>query len=141
VFEEIMLDPDLAASLLARARSASERAYAPYSNFPVGAAILTEDGTIFEGANIENASYPVTMCAERTAAGTAVFAGKREFRAVAVSAPRAPGASPCGACRQLLNEFKPADGEMIVVLEGANGPEQLPLSALLPRAFGPRDLE
>jgi cytidine deaminase len=136
-----MLDRDLAAQLLARARAAAERAYAPYSNFPVGAAILTDDGAIFEGANIENASYPVTMCAERTAAGAAVFAGKRAFRAVAVSAPRAPGASPCGACRQLLNEFKPADGELIVILEGPGGPEQIPFSALLPRAFGPRDLE
>ncbi|HET7094896.1 MAG TPA: cytidine deaminase [Thermomicrobiales bacterium] len=136
-----MLDPDLAAQLLARARAAAERAYAPYSDFPVGAAILTADGTIFDGANIENASYPVTMCAERTAAGAAVFAGHREFRAVAVSAPRSPGATPCGACRQLLNEFKLAAGEMIVILEGPNGPEQMPFSALLPRAFGPRDLE
>ncbi len=136
-----MLERELAETLLARARAAAERAYAPYSNFPVGAAILTEDGTIFEGANIENASYPVTMCAERTAAGAAVFAGKREFRAVAVSAPRAPGATPCGACRQLLNEFKPARGELIVILDGPAGPEQMPFSALLPHAFGPRDLE
>ncbi|HEU0113363.1 MAG TPA: cytidine deaminase [Thermomicrobiales bacterium] len=136
-----MLDLDLAAKLLARARAAAERAYAPYSQFPVGAAILTDDGSIFEGANIENASYPVTMCAERVAAGAAVFAGHRAFRAVAVSAPRAPGATPCGVCRQLLNEFKPAAGELIVILDGANSPEQMPLSALLPRAFGPRDLE
>jgi cytidine deaminase len=136
-----MLDQDLATTLLERARAAAKRAYAPYSNFPVGAAIMTEDGTIFDGANIENASYPVTMCAERTAAGAAVFAGKREFRAVAVSAPRASGASPCGACRQMLNEFKPAQGEMIIILDGSGGPEQMPLSVLLPRAFGPSDLE
>lgn len=135
-----MLDRDLAATLLARARAAAARAYAPYSNFPVGAAILTADGSIFEGANVENASYPVTMCAERTAAAAAVYAGQRVFRAVAVSAPRAPGATPCGACRQLLNEFKPASGELIVILDGPNGPEQMPFSALLPRAFGPHDL-
>ncbi|HEX5499942.1 MAG TPA: cytidine deaminase [Thermomicrobiales bacterium] len=136
-----MLDSDFAAELLSRARAAAARAYAPYSNFPVGAAILTEDGTIFEGANIENASYPVTMCAERVAAGAAIFAGHREFRAVAVSAPRSPGATPCGVCRQLLNEFKPDSGETIVILDQPGGPEQMPLSALMPRAFGPRDLE
>jgi cytidine deaminase len=127
--------------LLAVARDFAARAYAPYSTFPVGAAVLTDDGQIIGGVNIENASYGLTVCGERVAIFTAAAAGHRTLRAVAVSAPKAPGTTPCGACRQVINEFKPADGDLIVVLDGADGPRQVPLRALLPEAFGPRDLD
>jgi cytidine deaminase len=129
------------AALLAAAREAAARAYAPYSGFPVGAAALTADGTVVTGCNVENTSYGLTVCAERVATWTAAAQGHRELRAVAVTAPKAPGTTPCGACRQVLTEFAPRDGELIVVLDGAEGPEQVPLSALLPRAFWPRGVE
>jgi len=126
--------------LLAVAREAAGRAYAPYSGFPVGAAVLAVDGTVVPGANVENASYGLTICAERVAAAAAAAAGHRELRAVAVAAPRGRGTTPCGACRQVLNEFVPSDGDLIVVLDGEDGPVQVPLADLLPRSFGPRDL-
>ena len=135
------LSEEQAATLLAAARSAAQQAYAPYSAFPVGAAVLTADGSRVAGCNVENASYGLTVCAERVAVWTATAAGHRELRAVAVVAPRARGATPCGACRQVLNEFAPREGELEIVLEGDAGPERVPLSALLPRSFGPRDLE
>jgi len=136
-----VLDETAATALLAAARDAARAAYAPYSGFAVGAAILTADGTIVTGCNVENASYPLTMCGERVAVGSALAAGHRLIRAIAVSTPAAPGGTPCGACRQVLNEFAPPVDPMIVVLEGPDGPELVPLSALLPRSFGPRDLE
>jgi len=135
------LADDLIRRLLETARGYAERAYVPYSAFPVGAAVLTGDGSIVGGVNIENASYGLTVCGERVAIFTAAAAGHRVVRAVAVSAPRAAGATPCGACRQVMNEFKPADGELIVVLDGEQGPIQMPLRTLLPEAFGPRDLD
>ena len=127
-------------ALLAAARDAAKAAYVPYSNFPVGAALITASGEIFTGANVENASYGLTVCAERTAVFAAALAGHREIVAIAVSAPRALRASPCGACRQVLNEFAPVEGEMTVVLESEEGPQTTTLSTLLPMAFGPRDL-
>lgn len=127
--------------LLVAAQAAAEQAYAPYSRFPVGAAVLTDDGTVITGCNVENASYGLTVCAERVASWTAAAAGHRTIRAVAVVAPRAKGATPCGACRQVLNEFAPHDGDLIVILEGEAGPDVVPLSELLPRAFGPADLD
>ncbi len=135
-----MLDDAAATTLRARAREATANAYVPYSRFPVGAALLTEDGTIVAGANIENASFGLTCCAERTAVFAAVAAGHRVITAIAVTAPRVETVTPCGACRQVLNEFKPADADMLVLLDG---PEQeiVPLRDLLPRAFGPRDLD
>lgn len=135
-----MIDDATAASLRARAREAAANAYVPYSRFPVGAALLTEDGTVVAGANVENASFGLTCCAERTAVFSAAAAGHRVVVAIAVTAPRVETVTPCGACRQVLNEFKPADRDMLVLLDG---PEQavVPLADLLPRAFGPRDLE
>src|SRR5690606_8450183 len=106
----------------------------------VGAAVLTESGAIFTGANIENASYPLACCAERTAVYAAVNAGHRVITAVAVTATRVETVTPCGGCRQVLNEFKPRDGDMEVILDGLDV-QVVPLSDLLPRAFGPRDLE
>lgn len=131
------LDQSTIEQLLDAARAAAEHAYAPYSRFPVGAVVLTADGTRYAGANIENASYGLTVCAERVAAWTAAAAGHRTLLAVAVVAPNAPGTTPCGACRQVLNEFAPTQGDLLVICENPNGePDATPLSTLLPRAFG-----
>lgn len=135
------LDSAIVARLLEVARDFATRAYVPYSGFPVGAAVLTADGSIIGGVNIENASYPLTICGERTAIGTATAMGHREIRAVAVSAPKATGTTPCGGCRQVMNEFKPKNGDLIVIIEENDGPRQVPLRALLPESFGPRDLD
>ena len=134
------MDSETRRTLLDHARRATDNAYVPYSNFPVGAALLLADGTIVTGANIENASYPLTICAERSAVATAASAGHREIRAVAVSAPRSRGTSPCGACRQVLNEFRPADGDMEVILDDGGEGIMTSIEELLPRAFGPRNL-
>lgn len=125
--------------LMHAARDAATRAYAPYSSFPVGAAVLCASGDVVTGCNVENASYGLTCCAERVACFTAAAAGQREIHAIAVTAPRTPTVTPCGACRQVLNEFKPHDRDLIVILDG---PELtlVPLADLLPMAFGPRDL-
>lgn len=141
--DEFELDDATVDRMVAAAREAASQAYVPYSSFPVGASVLTGDGTIVPGVNIENASYGLTVCGERVAVFRAAAEGHREIRAVVVSAPRAPGASPCGACRQVLNEFKPRLGEMQVILDQGEGmPTRImPLSALLPHAFGPHDLE
>ena len=135
-----LLSEDEATTLLAAAREAAAHAYAPYSGFPVGAAVLTEDGTVVAGCNVENASFGLTVCAERVAVWGAAAAGHRTVRAVAVVASKVRGATPCGACRQVLNEFAPPDGDLLVVLDGEDGPERVPLADLLPRSFGPRDL-
>jgi cytidine deaminase len=134
------MDTDTRRDLLDHARQATEHAYVPYSHFPVGAALLLADGSIVTGANIENASYPLTICAERSAVATAASAGHREIRAVAVSAPRSSGTSPCGACRQVLNEFRPVDGDMVVILDDGEDGIVTSIDELLPRAFGPRNL-
>lgn len=134
------VDADMVERLIVAARSAAHHAYVPYSNFPVGAAILTADGTIVTGANIENASFGLTTCGERVAMFTAAAAGHREIRAIAISTPRHPGASPCGACRQVLNEFKPVDFDLAVMMDGPENVIVTSLDELLPMAFGPRDL-
>jgi cytidine deaminase len=134
------IEPGTAARLMNAARDALRHAYVPYSNFPVGAALLTEYNDIITGVNIENASYGLTCCAERAACFTGASAGHRTFYAVAVTATRVPTVTPCGACRQVLNEFKPRDRDMIVILDGAEPLSQIPLGDLLPRAFGPHDL-
>lgn len=134
------MDSETQRTLLEHARRASEHAYVPYSHFPVGAALLLPDGSIVTGANIENASYPLTICAERSAVATAASAGHREIAAVAVSAPRSPGTSPCGACRQVLNEFRPAGGDIPIILDDGKAGVLTSIEELLPRAFGPRNL-
>ena len=120
------------------ARGASRNAYAPYSNFRVGAAILTEGGEIHAGCNVENASYGLAICAERNAATTMAFAnpGDREIRLVAVFSPEAAPCFPCGACRQVLREF----GCKEVVVEKASGLRRYPFEEILPHSFGPEDL-
>lgn len=135
------LSAELIATLVEAARAAARNAYIPYSKFPVGAAIVTGDGNVVSGCNVEIVSYGLTVCAERNAVFSAVAAGHREVRAVAVSAPLAPGTTPCGACRQVLNEFKPADADLVVILDEESGPRLTTLAALLPDAFGPVDID
>ncbi len=126
--------------LTAVARQAAGRAYAPYSKFPVGAAVLTTTGKIYAGCNVENASYGLTNCAERTAIFTAVAAGEKNLRlrCVVVYTPTAGATAPCGACRQVIYEFGPAAR----VLSCCDSRERIDVSidALLPGAFGPHDL-
>jgi cytidine deaminase len=122
------------AALLKAARAVRRRAFAPYSGFAVGAAVLDQAGRIHVGCNVENASYGLTVCAERNAMAAAVAAGARSIRAVAVITAAAPAASPCGACRQVLAEFGAADTP--VLLAGPRGPaSEHSLGALLPQSF------
>ena len=119
--------------LVQAALAVRQHAYAPYSNFLVGAALVTEDGTVFTGTNVENASYGLTICAERVAACTAAAAGHRKITAVAVATKGC--ASPCGACRQFLAEF---GGSMDVYMIDADNPAQMKhmsLADLLPEQF------
>jgi cytidine deaminase len=126
-----------ASDLVNRARAARERAYAPYSNFQVGAALRVKGGDVFEGVNVENASFGVGICAERTAAVSAVAAGHREFEAIAIAGPSSTSTVPCGACRQFLNEFNP---QLVVVYTTPDGSHETTLDKLLPAAFGPNNL-
>jgi len=121
-------------ALLSAAHAVRENAYAPYSHFAVGAALDTGDGHVFLGCNVENASYGLTMCAERVAIGAAVTAGYRTFSAIAVAGPEGVLTSPCGACRQVLAEFNP---EMTVVYTTPHGPATMTVAELLPHSFGP----
>lgn len=124
-------------TLLALAREAMKRSYSPYSNYPVGAALLCADGRIFQGCNIENASFGLTNCAERTAMFKAVSEGALEFTAIAI-ASRQSAPWPCGACRQVLNEFAPGI-RVLVTWDG--GQDEMNLDQLLPHGFGPKSLE
>ncbi len=124
------------AELIAAAAAVRERAYAPYSRFLVGAALRAADGTIFAGCNVENASYGLTICAERNAIAQAIAAGTRDFTAVAVVSEN--GVTPCGACRQVLVEFGP---EMMVIVVDMRGRRRIyTLAELLLDAFGPKHL-
>jgi cytidine deaminase len=128
-----MLDEQSKRKLIEEAHKAREHAYAPYSKFKVGAAVLTNNGNIFTGSNIENASYGATICAERVAAYKAVSAGQRDIIAVAVIADLKEPVPPCGICRQVLVEFGP-DAEIIMLnLQGQERSEKI--SKLLPYAF------
>lgn len=132
-------DPAAARALLSRAREVRARAYAPYSAFPVGAALLARDGRIFTGVNVENASYGLSTCAERSALAHAVAEGARDFAAIAVAGPDdGTPCPPCGSCRQILHELAP---ELAVVTSGPSGAAVTTLAALLPSAFGPRSLD
>jgi cytidine deaminase len=123
-------------ALIALATQARERAYAPYSNYAVGAALLGVSGQVYTGCNVENAVYSLTVCAERAALFKAVSEGEREFRAIAVVT--ANGGSPCGSCRQVLAEFA-QDLRVLIARPGELVAVQT-IADLLPRAFGPRDL-
>lgn len=128
--------PDLA-KLRRAAREAAARAYAPYSGFQVGAAVWTDRG-LFAGANVENASYGLTNCAERSAIFAAANAGARRVECVVVYTPTPGAAAPCGACRQVIHEFGP-DARVISCCDGAERIDTT-IGALLPGAFGPADL-
>ena len=121
-------------ALLSAARDVREHAYAPYSKFTVGAALDTGEGQVFLGCNVENASYGLTICAERSAVSAAVAAGYRNFETIAIAGPDASVTSPCGACRQVLVEFNP---EMTVIFTTPHGPVVTTAAELLPHSFGP----
>jgi len=123
--------------LIETAAKSRQQAYSPYSNFAVGAALLGKSGEIYIGVNVENASYGLTMCAERVAIGNAVAAGEREFDTIAIALKE--GGSPCGACRQVLNEFSP---EMRVLMADESGKlvSESTVAKLLPQSFGPMSL-
>jgi cytidine deaminase len=124
--------------LEAAARAAARSSYSPYSKFRVGAAVLMGSGKIYAGCNVENASYGLCNCAERTALFTAAAAGERRLRAVVVFTPTLQPTLPCGACRQVLNEFGP-DATVVSVCNSARRTATT-VSALLPHAFGPANL-
>jgi cytidine deaminase len=134
----IKLTNDDRRALIDLAKEARRRAYAPYSNYPVGAALRTRSGRIFTGCNVENAAYPTSMCAERIAIYKAVSEGEKEFDVIAVVTPN--GGTPCGGCRQVMAEFGldtlvlVADGEGRLV-------QETNVDGLLPGAFTPKDLK
>ena len=122
--------------LLDAAREAGKNAYAPYSGYHVGAAVLTDNGEIYTGCNVENASYGLTNCAERTAIFKAVSSGARKIKAIAIAGPVGGSpAYPCGACRQVIAEFADAADMPIYVSTGAESSETYTLAELLPKGF------
>jgi len=122
--------------LMTAARRAAGNAHSPCSGIRVGAAVLTGHERVFVGCNVENASLGLTTCAERVAIQSAVAAGEKELVAVAVFSPEIEGITPCGACRQVMAEFRaPAPPGLLVLVQGKRGTEAIPLSKLLPRAF------
>lgn len=122
--------------LIAQAQAARERAYTPYSNYRVGAALLGRSGRVYTGCNVENAVYPLTTCAEQTAVVKAVSEGEREFVAIAVATEN--GGSPCGACRQVLREF---GADIVVLMVDAGGAvREATVAELLPDSFSANDL-
>ncbi|XP_028654166.1 cytidine deaminase-like [Erpetoichthys calabaricus] len=134
-----MEDP-VVKELILKCQQARARAYCPYSKYPVGAALLTKEGKIFQGCNVENASYGLTVCAERTAIQKAISEGYREFCAMAINCDMKNNfIGPCGACRQVLMEFTPHWDLYLVKLDGTC--EKTTLKEILPYAFSPLDLE
>ena len=131
--ERTAIDSACQLELLHAARSTLRHAYAPYSRFRVGAALLADDGTIFTGVNVENVSYGLTICAERAAVFVAVAAAHRRFGAIAIASDPAMPCMPCGACRQVLAEF--GCDLLVVVDSGDGGARAVTLSELLPEAF------
>jgi len=129
-----MVRADVRARLLRSAKKVMKNAHAPYSKFRVGAAVLLSNGKVFSGCNIENASYGMTNCAERTAIFSAVaqLGPKIEIRAVSVVNDHGVPCSPCGACRQVIYEFGP---DATIFFQGANGPKQAHITELLPEGF------
>jgi len=124
--------------LIDTARHYLKNSYSPYSNYPVGAAVLAEDGLVYGGTNIENSAYPSGLCAERVAINKAISEGNRKILAIAVVTRNA--GAPCGACRQVMREFASLEAPVILapIEEGAE--EEFTVGDLLPRSFGPEDL-
>jgi len=132
-----MITEEIRNKLIAAAMEAKKWAYAPYSNYQVGAALFTHSGKIYDGVNVENAAYPATICAERVAVFKAVSEGEREFEAIAVVTTN--GGSPCGSCRQVMSEFG-RDMLVLIVNEDGEVIRETSVRDLLPQAFGPLDL-
>jgi cytidine deaminase len=128
-------EPHATATLMAAAREAATVAYCPYSNYPVGAALLASDGRVFRGCNVENASFGLTICAERAAVASAVVAGVRSFVALALAAGTEAPATPCGACLQVLAEFCPPEMPVHFGTLAGGRVCTLPLHEFLPHAF------
>ena len=133
-----MLKNEKMQELITKAKEAWEKAYAPYSNYQVGAAVLTENGEIFTGVNVENAVYPLTICGERAAIFNAVSHGQKSFQAIAVVTRN--GGTPCGSCRQVMAEF---GMETLVLMANSDGEilQSLTVKELLPSAFGKADIQ
>lgn len=131
-----MASPD---ELFKAARAASEKSYSPYSKFPVGAAILAEDGAVYAGANVENLAYPEGICAEGVAIGHMIMGGAAKIKAVAVYAPRLALCTPCGGCRQKLAEFADSGAE-VYLCDDAGVRETVTVGGLLPHAFDTEDI-
>jgi cytidine deaminase len=134
----IKLTADERRALIDLANEARRRAYAPYSNYPVGAALRTKSGRILTGCNIENAAYPTSMCAERVAIYKAVSEGEKEFDVIAVVTPN--GGAPCGGCRQVMAEFSL---DMVVLIADGEGRlvQETTVTGLLPGAFTRKDMK
>lgn len=133
-----MLSKDQRAQLLAAALQAQANAYAPYSHYSVGAALLTTSGTIYLGSNVENAAYPDSICAERVAVFKAVSEGQHEFEAIAVVTR--DGGTPCGSCRQVLAEFS-LNAQVLIANQAGQVVRESTVAELLPGAFGPNNLK
>ena len=128
-------------ALMREAEKARRQAYAPYSNFPVGSALLARDGTVVLGCNVENASYGLTVCAERNAVAAGVIAGARSLEAVALCTDASPPSSPCGACRQVLLEFARDPDKVTVVATNLKGERRSwTLAELIPDGFSGKEL-
>ena len=126
--------------LLELATEARDHSYSPYSHYAVGAALLTKDGKVYQGCNIENASFTPTICAERTAFFKAIYDGVREFSAIAIIGSGDSPAFPCGVCRQVMSEF--CDGDFVLTVSNRDGSEIVTetLDEMMPHRFGPKDL-
>lgn len=143
--ERGQVDKEQIQELISAAMAQLERAYAPYSHFKVGAALLTEEGRIYTGCNIENAAYTPTNCGERTAFFKAVSEGERSFRAICIvggmDGVPTDYTAPCGVCRQVMMEFCSPEEFEIILASGAEDYQVYKLKDLLPRGFGPGNLE
>ena len=120
--------------MIKSAEKASKNSYSPYSKFAVGACVLTENDKIYTGCNFENSSFGLTICAERNAIGSAIADGERKIKAIAIYSPNMDNCTPCGACRQVLNEFK-CDNGIDIIVKIKNGIKVYTLAELLPESF------
>ncbi len=136
-----MIEQDVLNELLDKAEEARSHSYSPYSGYSVGAALLTKDGKIYLGCNVENASYTPTICAERNAFFKAVFDGIRDFSAIAVIGSGESPAFPCGVCRQVMAEFCERDFIIVTSNKDKTIVVRNTLNELLPNSFGPKDLK